>query len=107
MSNSRPIRENHLNGLATYLLEHHDLILAAWTEAVDADPILTTASQLSHTQFRDHIPEVLEQFAATVRPASSETGAPETKDLTDRTPSVKHGMHRWQQGYRLGEVLRE
>lgn len=107
MTSSLLTRQAHLSGLATYLLEQHERILTAWTAAVDADPTLTTASQLSRTQFRDHIPEVLVQFAANLRRTAPAPETTEGEELTERTPSVKHGMHRWQQGYRLSEVLRE
>ena len=47
-----------LKQLANYLAERREIILAAWRQAVDGDPSLTTASTITRAQFIDHIPAV-------------------------------------------------
>lgn len=93
-----------LAALADHLAARRGAILQAWRDAVENDPELTTAAALSRSQFFDHIPAVLDDFAAELR-----GGSP--KQLTDPVEAdegaAAHGLHRWQQGYRLREVTRE
>lgn len=91
-----------LNALADYLLERREHVLAAWRGAVDADPQLSTPSRLTRREFNDHIPAVLDALAATLRRA-----AHDPEQVVDTEADAAHGIHRWQQGYFLTEVLRE
>jgi signal transduction histidine kinase len=72
---------------------------------VDNDPDLTTGSSLSRTQFNDHIPDILDSFARRLQAWPDETSVQvqnqEHKGMTS------HGLHRWQQGFRLRELTRE
>jgi signal transduction histidine kinase len=92
-------------GVAAYIRQSRDEILAAWQDCVAADPELTTASSISHTQFTDSIPKVLDAFEHALRAddALRETQA----DLEQREGASEHGLHRWQQGYDLRETMRE
>lgn len=92
-------------GVAAYMRQSRDAILAAWQDCVAADPELTTASSISHAQFTDSIPKVLDAFEHALRAddALRETQA----DLEQREGASEHGLHRWQQGYDLRETMRE
>jgi signal transduction histidine kinase len=92
-------------GVAAYIRQSRDEILAAWQDCVAADPELTTASSISHGQFTDSIPKVLDAFEHALRAddALRETQA----DLEQREGASEHGLHRWQQGYDLRETMRE
>ena len=94
-----------LSDLASHLKARRKSILAAWREASERDPQVTTASALSRVQFHDRIPEVLDAFerklAARRRVDKQERAAEQQESAS------AHGLHRWQQGYRLREVLRE
>lgn len=91
--------------LAAHLDARQQTILRAWHAAVNADPGLTTASTLSRTQFEDHIPDVLDDFAIRM---GARRGAERRAALEEaREDGAVHGLHRWQQGYRLREVTRE
>jgi signal transduction histidine kinase len=61
---------------------------------------------LTRAQFNDHIPLLLDAFECQLRarPGSSQAAAAAqaTKD-----EDMKHGLQRWQQGYRLPELLQE
>jgi signal transduction histidine kinase len=100
-SKSRPFE-----ALGDYLAARREAILLAWRKAVSADPEQTTAHSLTRGQFHDHIPEVLDAFERKLR---SRPGGKEdqTADIEKAQQEVKHGLHRWQQGYRLPEVLHE
>jgi signal transduction histidine kinase len=99
-------QSDQLNTLADYLALQRPGILLAWRHAADADPLQTTVRSLSRGQFNDHIPQVLDAFERKLR---SRPGGPEAKaaDVETKSEEVKHGLHRWQQGYRLQELMRE
>jgi len=82
------------------------MILQAWRDAIGADSQQTTARALSRGQLNDHIPQVLDAFEHKLR---SRPGGQEAQaaDRLTKKEEVKHGLHRWQQGYRLPELMRE
>jgi signal transduction histidine kinase len=89
-----------------YLGTRQKQIMRAWREMSDADPNQTTGHTLTRGQFQDHVPEVLSAFERKIRNragglAASAAGADQKRE------EVQHGLHRWQQGYRLLELLRE
>jgi len=94
-----------LSDLASHLRARRKSILAAWREASERDPEVTTASALSRVQFHDRIPEVLDAFERKL----SARRRVDKQDLAveQQESAAAHGLHRWQQGYRLREVLRE
>ena len=97
---------DQLDAVAAHLAARRDALLQRWREAADADPELTTASALSRAQFFDHIPEVLDALRADARaPATATSGRRPPQD--QREGAAGHGMHRWQQGYRQREAMRE
>lgn len=89
-----------------HLATHRELILQAARAEAHRDPEQTTVNSLTRTQFNDHLPPVLDGFA---RKLMGNSGARATKLADeDRTEQeIKHGLHRWQQGYRLRELLHE
>jgi signal transduction histidine kinase len=102
----RSVEENaQLSALALHLSNQREAILQRWRQAVEADPRLTTASNLSRSQFNDHIPEVLDAFER----ALSSRDRIETIEATadERESAAEHGTHRWQQGYDQREVICE
>ena len=92
--------------LSDYLSTRRKAILLAWRKAADADPAQTTAHALTRGQFNDHIPEVLDAFESKLRLISGGAAA-RAADVDRKSEEVKHGLHRWQQGYRLHELMRE
>ena len=81
-------------------------ILEAWRKADRADPDQTTGRSLTLGQFLDHIPEMLDAFEYRLR---SRPGGADARaaDSDQKIEGVKHGLHRWQQGYRLQELINE
>ena len=99
-------RSQQLEALAEHLRTRRKAILLAWWKAADADPAQTTAHSLTRAQFNDHIPEVLDAFEE--RLCSTPGGARSRAATVEQArEEVKHGLHRWQQGYRLQELMRE
>ena len=94
-----PLHANELIALADQLTDRRDAILQDWRAAVSADATLTSGASLPHTQLNDHIPAVLEGFENHLRAPRVET--------THLGDAAAHGLHRWQQGFGLAEVVRE
>ncbi len=99
-------RNEQFSVLSGYLAARRDAILLAWREAAGADPGQTTGHSLSVGQFLDHIPEMLDAFELKLQFRAG--GADEkTAEINKKLEEVKHGLHRWQQGYRLKELINE
>jgi signal transduction histidine kinase len=97
--------QKQLRELADYLRLRREAILSGWRAATDADPDLTSGASFSRTQFIDHIPEFLDTYETRLRcwPDEVPPLAKQRKEFGVRL----HGLHRWQQGYRLRELTRE
>lgn len=92
-----------LSGLAAYLGGQRESILNAWRAAARRDPQLVTGEALPRSQLNDHIPALLASFEDRLlgRQALDEPSAAAGEQ------AAAHGLHRWQQGYDLREVVRE
>ncbi|HEX3730245.1 MAG TPA: RsbRD N-terminal domain-containing protein, partial [Opitutaceae bacterium] len=95
---AQPLTE--LAALAGHLAARQEAILEAWRVSSRADPNQTTVGFLTRSQFDDHIPHLLKAFQC--RLGTRSAGANETK-----SDEIKHGLQRWQQGYRLTELMHE
>jgi len=95
-----------LAALSDLLAARRDAILLAWRKAARADPEQMTGRSLTIGQFLDHIPQILDAFEFMLRchPGGAEARA---ADVDKKEDEVKHGLHRWQQGYRLKELMNE
>src|SRR3954465_3222939 len=91
--------------LSDSLAARRDAILLAWRKTARADPGQTTGRSLTRGQFLDHIPEMLDAFELKLR--SSCGGAKAQTAIDKKQEEGKHGLHRWQQGYRLKELIKE
>lgn len=91
-----------LADLAAHLAERRPAIMKAWREAIRRDPTLTSGNALPGAQLNDHVPSVLAAFE---RDLGESGAAPRTDVANDQ--AAAHGLHRWQQGYDLREVVRE
>jgi signal transduction histidine kinase len=93
-----------LAAVAARLTERRDSLLSRWREAVAGDPQVTAADSLSRAHFLDHIPQILDGLDHALRAGRAE--ALQTAARNARSGGG-HGMHRWQQGYGLSELMRE
>lgn len=102
-----PVSKNQqLAAVCDYFATRREAILEAWRKADRADPDQTTGRTLTLGQFLDHIPEMLDAFEYRLRsrPGGADAVA---ADADKKDEGVKHGLHRWQQGYRLQELINE
>ena len=105
MSNVTSPVHTHLATLASELSARRTAILQAWRNALAEDPRAESGVKLSRAQFFDHIPEVLDAFEQRLRlPANAQDR--DAEDESRRT-AAEHGIVRWQQGYRLQEVMQD
>lgn len=91
--------------IGAYLKERRNAILRAWRDAVSSDPALTTGAALPRAQLHDHIPALLLNFERRLLGADGLAGRDEQE--VQQGDAAAHGLHRWQQGFDLGEVTRE
>lgn len=103
--NTQQKTQEHLTTIAEHLRVRRNAILDAWRARVDSDPDLTTGSALSRTLFNDHIPDILDSFARRLKAWPDEIAVQVQKQEDEGM--VAHGLHRWQQGFRLRELTRE
>ena len=95
-----------LVALSDLLAARREAILAAWRKLDRADPEQMTGRSLTLGQFLDHIPAILDAYELKLR---SRPGGADARaaDADKKEEGVKHGLHRWQQGYRLKELMNE
>jgi signal transduction histidine kinase len=87
---------------ADYLGQQEAALTEQWLMAVRRDPKIATADRLTHQQLLDHLPDLYRGLCNFLR----------TRDATTLAEDVKsgaelHGEFRWQDGYRIEELVRE
>src|ERR1700743_2539696 len=91
--------------LAAHLKRQRSALLEAWRASVLTDAGLTSGNALPRAQLEDHVPSAVIAFEHYL------TGSELTQETGTSTGVIDaanaHGMHRWQQGYDLREVVRE
>jgi signal transduction histidine kinase len=92
----------YLSQLADYLYSHKEDVINRWIEAVDYNPKIETADHLTKKQLLDHLPDLFDEMCNLLHQDNS----PEIKTEIKHDSQI-HGRHRWLQGYRLDELLRE
>ncbi|MBB5420046.1 signal transduction histidine kinase [Paraburkholderia atlantica] len=95
-------RVSPLRNLANFIRAERGRLTRQWMHAVANDADLVEADKLTYQQLADHLPQILDQLC----------GALDAEDLERAEPSIerdakKHGNIRWQQGYRIEELVRE
>ncbi|MEA2558593.1 MAG: hypothetical protein QOH06_97 [Acidobacteriota bacterium] len=94
----------HLKTLAAHLAERREALVHVWEKAIQDDPELTTADSLSVMHFRDLIPKVLESFEERLKTTGFDESVLSSEE---RERVIEHGVHRWEQGFSLHELVRE
>ncbi len=90
--------------LHEYLNDERRTIIERWRESALKDNSLRAVNSLSFHQFEDHIPAVLD--ALEKRLADPQGHSEISGEDTERR-LAKHGVSRWQQGYKLSEVAQD
>ena len=88
--------------LADHLLAHRDSVLKEWLQVVQRSGDVASANHLDNANLVDHLPELLENVAVRLK------GPRSYRDFNGLSRAGRrHGRFRWQQGYRLEEIIRE
>ncbi|MGM9506861.1 sensor histidine kinase [Larkinella sp. GY13] len=85
--------------LANYLTARREAILNTWRTACQNDPACNTIASLSREEFNNKVPFILNVFDQRLRQLALNA---DIKQLSE-----EHGLHRWQKGYTLQELLTE
>lgn len=93
------------SAFSALLTARRGAILAAWEARVVADPKLLTGSTLPRALLHDHITALLEDFER--RLLAEGTAAIASAEDDQVGDAAAHGLHRWQQGFDLAELVRE
>ncbi len=95
-----------LTAFSHHLAGRREAILLIWRKEDRADPEQRTGRALTIGQFLDHVPQILDAYELKLRSRPGGWDA-RAADAEKKQEGVKHGLHRWQQGYRLQELVNE
>ncbi|HKR86059.1 MAG TPA: sensor histidine kinase [Terriglobales bacterium] len=96
------MKKNILSELGDYLLAHREEIIGEWLRAVEQNADISSSADLKYKELVDHLPQVFEDLAELLKFPQSQQSRSEVSQA-----ARVHGKHRWRQGYRLEEVIRE
>jgi signal transduction histidine kinase len=91
-----------LSKLGDYLLTHREEIIGEWLRAVEQNADISSSDDLKYKELVDHLPQIFQDLAELLKSPESQ----ENRSDVSQAARV-HGKHRWRQGYRLEEVIRE
>jgi signal transduction histidine kinase len=91
-----------LGRLATYLEAHETALTEQWLIAVRRDPDIAAADRLTHQQLVDHLPDIYRECCTFLRTRDAATLVEDARD-----DAQEHGVVRWQEGYKIDELIRE
>jgi signal transduction histidine kinase len=95
-----------LDALSRHLHAERESILKSWRLAAEWDPLQTTVRSLTRAQFNDHIPRLLDAFESKLKALPGSTRAADA-DQASLKEELNHGVQRWEQGYKLAELMQE
>jgi signal transduction histidine kinase len=87
--------------LADFLADRRPAILAAWRKSCESSSNLHPSDGLTQDEFYDHIPALLKVLELRLRLGEH------ADDNAVTQKAREHGLHRWQKGYTLQEILSE
>ena len=93
--------DDTLAAFGRFILEQQSDITRQWVAAIDRSKEVETEDLTFH-QLLDHFPQLCAELAETLR----DPGAGEPRNEAE-THGLAHGRKRWQQGFRLEELMRE
>ncbi|GAB4039095.1 sensor histidine kinase [Spirosoma gilvum] len=99
MTPSSDSQSASLDQLATYLAARREALLNNWRTVCENDSSLKGVKSLSREEFNNKVPFMLNVLQQRLhrQPEDAEVGL----------LAAEHGLHRWQKGYTLGELLAE
>ena len=91
-----------LKGLATALRQQQKQLTEHWMQLAFGDADVEHSDDLTYRQLADHIPRIFDEICLVL----------ESQDMDSQEHAIEqearqHGKWRWQQGYRVDELVRE
>lgn len=90
--------------LADFLGKRRETITRMWIDGVLRHAGIPSARGLTFQQLSDHLPNLFDDMEAALRAEARDKQLPDKEILAD---AETHGLHRWEQGFHLDELLRE
>ncbi|MFT4437465.1 sensor histidine kinase [Caballeronia sp. 15715] len=91
-----------LNGLATALRGRQAELTERWMQLVFGDAEVEHSDDLTYRQLADHVPRIFDEICLVL-----ESQDMDTQEHAIEHDAREHGKWRWQQGYRIDELVRE
>jgi signal transduction histidine kinase len=96
------ITSGALKGLATALRQQQKQLTGRWMQLVFGDAEVAHSDDLTYRQLADHVPRIFDEICLVL----------ESQDMDSQEHAIErdareHGKWRWQQGYRIDELVRE
>lgn len=91
-----------LNGLATALRGRQAELTERWMQIVFGDAEVEHSDDLTYRQLADHVPRIFDEICLVL-----ESQDMDTQEHAIEHDAREHGKWRWQQGYRIDELVRE
>ncbi|MFD1141953.1 sensor histidine kinase [Larkinella insperata] len=88
-----------LDALAVYLAARREALLNNWRTVCEKDTSIYTIGNMSREEFNNKVPFMLNGLEQRMRQMPS--------DIDVKLMASEHGLHRWQKGYSLHELLSE
>ncbi|MDR5762673.1 HAMP domain-containing sensor histidine kinase [Caballeronia sp. LZ035] len=90
------------NGLVAALRAQQQTLTEQWMKLVFGDQEVEHSDQLTYRQLADHLPDIFNEICIVL----------ESRNMRDQEGAIErnarqHGQWRWQQGYRVDELVRE
>jgi signal transduction histidine kinase len=91
-----------LTEFGQFVLSNQEQITRRWVTVVDRSPEVTASDDLTYQQVLDHLPALCTELGLLLK-------HPDASSIRDdaRRDAGRHGRKRWQQGYKLQELIRE
>ena len=99
MAKTKSDHKNEIGKLVEFLRSRREILLVKWRNVCDEDPVLSSKSSFTREEFNDQMPILLNVLNERLN------NEPVTSD-----PIVianEHGLHRWQSGYPLSDLVIE
>ena len=87
--------------LADFVKKRSQWIIETWLRAVSREPGVPPSDNLTRDQLIDHLPALCDNLGDRLRTAGRAAAPSESENAR------VHGVHRWRQGYRLRDLIRE
>ena len=87
--------------LADFVKKRSQWIIETWLRAVSREPGVPPSDILTRDQLIDHLPALCDNLGDRLRTAGRAAAPSESENAR------VHGVHRWRQGYRLRDLIRE